>query len=103
MSQRIYQSELQQLAASFPLQSLSPKELALDSEPITRDPKPHLEVRAWVRFGPHAIDVEAVVHVWTDVALGICFTVDEKEFKCWIWKNAARPLRHDSDRQRSSS
>lgn len=92
MSERIRMQELERLAAEYPLQSLTPAELGLDREPLTRDPQPRQRVRAWVRFGPSAIDVDAVVHVWTERAIGIAFVVGETQHKCWVWSNAATPL-----------
>lgn len=84
--------ELERLAKEFPLQSLSPEELDLGREPMTRDPAPRRKVRAWVRFGPHAAQIEGVVHCWTGRALGIAFTVGEKELRAWVWASAAEAL-----------
>jgi hypothetical protein len=81
---------LQRIAAEHPLQSLTEKELRSDTLPVTRDPKPK-PCRAWVRFGPHAMQVDAVVVVWNDVACGIQFTVGELELRCWVWANAVSP------------
>ncbi|MGX5769762.1 hypothetical protein ACWKWN_03310 [Microbacterium trichothecenolyticum] len=41
-----------------------------------------------MRFGPHAMLVDAVVVVWNDLACGIQFTVGEKPLRCWVWANA---------------
>ena len=78
---------LQRIAEENPLQSLTPAELQQDTLPITRDPKPKA-CKVWVRFGPHAMLVDAVVVVWNDVACGVSFTVGAKELRCWVWANA---------------
>lgn len=78
---------LQRIAEQFPLQSLTENERQADTLPITRDPLPK-SCRAWVRFGPHAMQVEGKVVVWNDVACGVAFFVLEKEFRCWVWANA---------------
>lgn len=83
---------LQRIAAEFPLQTLTPAELQSELLPVTRDPQPK-PCRAWIRFGPHAFRVDAVVVVWNDVACGVQFSVGEKEMRCWVWTSAvsARP------------
>jgi len=78
---------LQRLVDENPLQTLTPRERQEDTLPVTRDPQPK-PCKAWVRFGPHATQVQAVVVVWNDVACGILFTVGEKELRCWVWANA---------------
>jgi len=82
---------LERIAAENALQTLSAKELQSDILPVTRDPQPK-PCRAWVRFGPHAMHVEAVVVVWNDVACGIEFTVADKQLRCWVWANAVTPV-----------
>ena len=82
---------LQRIADENPLQSLTDSELQKDRLPVTRDPNPK-PCRAWVRFGPHAMLVDAVVVVWNDVACGIEFTVAEKQLRCWVWANAVAPI-----------
>ena len=57
---------LERIAADGPLQTLTPKELRADSLPVTRDPLPKA-CKAWVRFGPHAVRVDAMVVVWNDL------------------------------------
>lgn len=83
---------LERIAAEFPLQTLTPKERQVDTLPVTRDPQPK-SCTAWVRFGPHPVQVEASVVVWNDVACGILFTVAEKELRCWVWSNAVTAAR----------
>jgi hypothetical protein len=91
MDQRI----LQRIAAEHPLQSLTDRELRKDVLPVTRDPRPK-PCRAWVRFGPQALQVDAVVVVWNDLACGIQFDVGEKEMRCWVWANAVTPAGQQS-------
>ena len=82
---------LQRLAAEYPLQSLTDTEREKDTLPVTRDPQPK-RCKAWVRFGPHATRVDAVVVVWNEVACGIEFAVGEKTMRCWVWANAVTPV-----------
>lgn len=58
---------LQRIADENPLQSLTPEDRQEHVLPVTRDPRPKA-CSAWVRFGPHARQVDAVVVVWNDVA-----------------------------------
>ena len=81
---------LEGIAREFSLQSLTDKERQADELPVTRDPIPK-RCRAWVRFGPHAMQVDAVVVVWNDVACGVQFRVRDREFRCWVWANAVIP------------
>lgn len=81
---------LQRIASEFPLQTLSEKERRSDELPVTRDPRPKA-CKAWVRFGPHPMLVDAVVVTWTDVACGVEFRVADKDHRCWVWANAVTP------------
>lgn len=81
---------LQRIAADHTLQTLTDQELRKDTLPVTRDPQPK-PCRAWVRFGPHAVQVDATVVVWNDLACGIQFTVADKDMRCWVWANAITP------------
>ena len=83
---------LQRIADENPLQSLTPQERQEHALPITRDPQPK-PCKAWVRFGPHAMLVDAAVVVWNDVACGIQFTVGGKQLRCWVWANAVTQAR----------
>ena len=79
---------LQRLAKENPLQSLTARERQEGTLPVTRDPQPK-KCKAWVRFGPHATQVDAFVVVWNDVACRIEFTVGENQrMRCWVWANA---------------
>ena len=83
---------LERIASENPLQTLTDHELRKDSLPVTRDPRPK-PCTAWVRFGPHALQVDAVVVVWNDLACGIEFNVGGKQMRCWVWTNAVTPSR----------
>lgn len=74
-------------AAAGPLQSLSKHELELDCQPVTTYPRPQ-RVRAWVRFGPEPIRVEAALMRTTPHAAAIQFTAEDQTFRCWVWGNA---------------
>lgn len=71
-----------------PLQSLSDRELALREHPVTIYPRPQKKVRAWVRFGPKPIRVDALLMRSTPTAAGIEFRAGEVTYRCWVWGNA---------------
>ena len=84
MDERIAQTA----TAGHPLQSsLTEKELRLDVYPLTTSPQP-LEVLAWVRFGPHAMQVRAHAARWTQKAVGIELTMGDVDHRAWVWANA---------------
>lgn len=56
---RAQHQEILAAARAGPLQSLTDRELALREQPVTIYPHPFIAVRAWVRFGPEAIRVDA--------------------------------------------
>lgn len=87
---------IREAARHGPLQTLSDRELALVVTPLTIHPRPHRRVKAWVRFGPEPIRVDAVLLRSTPKAAGISFTADEQTFRCWVWGNAIE-LDHDAD------
>jgi hypothetical protein len=79
------------LAASKygPLQTLSARELALQDQPVTVYPyRLQRRVRAWVRFGPESIRVDARLMRTTPKAAGIEFRSGDQKFHCWVWGNA---------------
>jgi hypothetical protein len=79
---------LDRIAATVgPLQSLTDAELELDREPVTIAPRPQA-VRAWVRFGPTAVRVDAEACRWTERAVGIRFRVGDRELRAWVWSSA---------------
>lgn len=76
-------------AHAGPLQSLSDRELALRETPVTVYPHAaQPRVRAWVRFGPEAVRVDAKVVRSTPAAAGIEFRAGDQTFRCWVWGNA---------------
>ncbi|PNW09516.1 hypothetical protein C1632_10160 [Microbacterium testaceum] len=77
----------QTAATAGPLQTLSPAELELDSEPVTIDPHPK-PVLAWVRFGATPLRVDAEACRWTSRAVGIRFTVGQEQLQAWVWNSA---------------
>lgn len=79
-------------ARAGPLQSLSDRELALREHPLTIYPHPQTVVRAWVRFGPEAVRVDAKLMRSTPLAAGIEFRAEERVFRCWVWGNAVTLL-----------
>lgn len=70
-----------------PLQSLTDRELDAREQPMTVYPRPK-RVRAWVRFGPEAIRVDAKLVRSTPLAAGIEFRAEDRVFRCWVWGNA---------------
>jgi hypothetical protein len=74
---------------SGPLQSLTDRELAIADQPLTVYPyRLQRRVRAWVRFGPESIRVDAVIVRSTPKAAGIEFRAGDQRFRCWVWGNA---------------
>lgn len=83
-------------ASSGPLQSLSPRELALTEHPLTIYPRPQKRVKVWVRFGPEAVRVDARLMRSTPMAAGIEFSAGEQTFRCWVWGNTVELAEDDS-------
>lgn len=80
-------SELLAAAKHGPLQSLTDRELDRAEQPMTHYPRPK-KVHAWVRFGPEALRVQALLIRSTPTAAGIEFRAGEETFRCWVWGNA---------------
>lgn len=71
-----------------PLQSLTPYELDLDYEAITRTPRPPRS-KVWVRFGTTAVMIpDAELVAWTSTAYAVRFTVAGEVHKAWVWASA---------------
>jgi len=70
-----------------PLQSLTEREMDVREQPMTIYPRPK-RVRAWVRFGPEAVRVDAKLVRSTPLAAGIEFRAEDQTFRCWVWGNA---------------
>ncbi|MHC9044016.1 hypothetical protein ACYX8G_05500 [Microbacterium saperdae] len=79
--------EILAAAKHGPLQSLTDRELDRGEQPMTMYPRPK-KVRAWVRFGPESIRVEAALVRSTPLAAGIVFSAGAETFRCWVWGNA---------------
>jgi hypothetical protein len=71
-------------------ESLTPTELELAREPLTRTPIAR-PVRAWVHYGAVALQVEAEAVVWTEHAVAIRWRSPEGEHRAWVWASAVRP------------
>ena len=72
-----------------PLQSLTPRELDEREQPMTVYPHAlQKRVRAWVRFGPESVRVDAKLMRSTPLAAGIEFRAGDQVFRCWVWGNA---------------
>jgi hypothetical protein len=69
--------------------TLSPAELQLDREQLTRTPiaKP---VVAWVRYGKVPVEVDAEAVAWTPRAIAIRWKVGDVVHKAWVWESAVR-------------
>lgn len=70
-----------------PLQSLTEREMDVREQPMTIYPRPKA-VRAWVRFGPESVRVDAKLMRSTPLAAGIEFRAADQTFRCWVWGNA---------------
>lgn len=88
MDARMNERILQTVARDAKLQTLTPLELRLDEAPLTIDPRPRRKVLAWVRFGDTPVRVAAVAARWTPDAVGIVFSIDGREYRCWVWSGA---------------
>lgn len=89
---RDWQSQKQSIidaAQHGPLQSLTPRELDAREQPMTIYPRPR-RVRAWVRFGPEAVLVDAKLMRSTPLAAGIEFRAGDDTYRCWVWGNAVQ-------------
>ncbi|WP_244632060.1 MULTISPECIES: hypothetical protein [unclassified Microbacterium] len=72
-----------------PLQSLTDREMDIRGQPLTIYPHPlQRRVKAWVRFGPEAVRVDAKLVRSTPLAAGIEFRAEDQTFRCWVWGNA---------------
>jgi hypothetical protein len=86
---RAYRASVSAASKRGPLQSLTERELALNEQPVTIYPRGlQRRVRAWVRFGPEAIQVDAKLVRSTPLAAGIEFHGESEVFRAWVWGNA---------------
>jgi len=68
--------------------SLTDVELELDIYPLTKTPRPQA-VRAWVRYGPVALHVEARAVAWTARAVALEWVSPSGEIhRSWVWASA---------------
>lgn len=86
------EKHLARLAQKLPLQTLDPRELDLERQPLTKDPHPS-KVWAWVHFGSRAGRVRGEAVMWTEHAVAVRFTLAGTEYRTWVWANAVTPLR----------
>ncbi len=87
MNARIVESVI----AGHAVHSLTNDELELESQPLTKTPVPK-PVRAWVRFGPVAVKVDAEAVAWTERAVAIRWTMASgTEHRAWVWASAVGP------------
>jgi hypothetical protein len=70
--------------------SLSPLELELGKEPLTRPPIPR-PVRAWARYGQEPVLIDGVAVAWTDYAVAVKWDTPSGEHRAWVWASAVRP------------
>ena len=71
--------------------TLTPAELELDREPLTRAPTPR-PVRAWVRYGSVSLSVDAEAVAWTEHAVAVKWEAPGGvEHHAWVWASAVRP------------
>jgi hypothetical protein len=71
-------------------ESLSPLELQLSKEPLTRAPVPR-PVSAWVRYGKEPVLVDGLAVAWTEHAVAIKWPTSSGEHHAWVWGSAVRP------------
>lgn len=55
--------------------------------PLTIYPGPQ-RMKAWVRFGPQAAQVNELLVRSIEAAADVEFTIDEETHRCWVWRNA---------------
>lgn len=80
------------MAAGLP-ESLTPPEIGLDREPLTRPPTP-IPIFAWVHYGTVPVRVAGYATAWTPDATALKWTTPEGvEHKAWVWTNATAPRR----------
>lgn len=84
-------SSIREAAKHGPLQSLTERELDLETYPLTIYPRrTQRQVKAWVRFGPESIRVDAKIVRSTTLAAGIEFRCEDDTLRCWVWGNAVQ-------------
>lgn len=88
---RMQEQSIVAAAKHGPLQSLTERELEVRHQPVTIYPwNAQRRVRAWVRFGPESIRVDAKIVRSTPLAAGIEFKAQGQTYRCWVWGNAVQ-------------
>lgn len=82
---------LQMVARGKEPETLSPVELELSEEPITRPPRA-IPVSAWVRYGGIPMRVDAEATAWTSRAVAIVWRTPEGLHRAWVWRSAVGEL-----------
>ncbi|MEJ6555289.1 hypothetical protein PQI51_09695 [Microbacterium esteraromaticum] len=88
---RMQEQSIVAAAKHGPLQSLTERELEVRDQPVTIYPwNAQRRVKAWVRFGPESIRVDAKIVRSTPLAAGIVFKAQGRTYRCWVWGNAVQ-------------
>ena len=78
------------MASIAPL-SLTDAELDLKVQPLTKTPIPQ-PVRAWVRYGDTALQVDGRVVAWTPRAVAVEWKTPAGDIhRAWLWSSAVEP------------
>ena len=91
VDRKMNDSIILRMMQSGPPQSLGPKELALDTTPLTRAPVPR-HVRAWVRYPEGPVQVEGEAVAWTASAVAVRWPAGDVVHKAWVWSSAVDPM-----------
>ena len=88
---RMHDQAIVAAAKHGPLQSLTEREREASTQPVTIYPwDAQRRVRAWVRFGPEPVWVDARIVRSTELAAGIEFKAAGQTYRCWVWGNAVQ-------------
>jgi len=72
-------------------ETLTPLELQLSEQPMTRPPRA-IPVRVWVRYAGIAIEVDAEAVAWTPRATAIRWRTTAGDVQqAWVWSSAVSP------------
>ena len=78
------------MAGTAPL-TLTDDELDLKRQPLTKTPVPQ-SVRAWVRYGDTALQVDGRVVAWTPRAVAVEWKTPSGDVhRAWLWSSAVEP------------
>ena len=90
-AQRVDAEILRMLAGTLQPDSLTPQELGLERNPVTRPARAE-PVWAWVHYGSRSVRVEAELAGWTSAAGAIRWEVSKVGIhRAWVWLNAIEP------------